>query len=360
MASNYSNITSAARKNIVPLDRYKCKQCHQWKPYALFSNNELNKYRHMKISGGNPSGESAGLRCLNCSDDQRRELKCLGACGRILPLSSFSKASRRNKHYWCEDCVNWKEAVEPGVAVAPAPNNEAAPEELQQSFVNASEPSEVSFAGDVNDGQTRSVTSAWYNTAAKPNSATTDLSGQLQGMSLNGSRAGPAKPNPVLPHLRGVVDPATVARSVGQQNRPDEDLRSVSSISNPYEDRSLGTAAQSDADGWTAAGAQSRGMSFNAWDSNGVRHVQQHQSSTTSQTFTRGATAQTPSSMTASRNENTSSGAANDDGRAFAKPIGRRYPNRQVTKPIPAAPAPPASSRARYGCEGDSSDDDYD
>jgi hypothetical protein len=53
----------------------------------------------------------------------------MGHCGEVKALEFFSKTQRKGGAQWCQECVLWKEAAEPGVMTAAAPVNELAPDE---------------------------------------------------------------------------------------------------------------------------------------------------------------------------------------------------------------------------------------
>ncbi|RDL39011.1 uncharacterized protein BP5553_03351 [Venustampulla echinocandica] len=308
-------------------DRYKCKLCAKWKPVANFSSRELKNYRLKAATGAQIDGASAQIRCVNCADDQRQELECRGPCGKKLGLMAFSKASRKaGGNKWCQECTNWKESAEPDVVVGPAPQTELAPDEALSG--NQEVGNEADEGNVVEEQPQQTNPDTWY------------------------TRSGFADT------FSGSIAPASVTYGAAEQTEldiknkgkerarapADDDIDSVSSASNLYED-----LATIDLGGdWEATDARRREpITFNAYDSKGQLHRRQ----------------QTPSASETGRSSSTVRGPGIntfDNPRKFAKPAGTRNPPPKMTYDFSGSSAAGTipRSRAVYSIEDDS-DGDY-
>ncbi|KAH8687847.1 Stc1 domain-containing protein [Tricladium varicosporioides] len=363
MSYSYNSYTAAQRERVVLPGRFRCFLCNKYKDVQLFSKKELDKARNKALHSPVTS-ENAKIRCLVCNDNQVHEIKCRGHCGLTKPLSAFSKNARRNKHYWCTDCVLWKESLEHGVPVPPAPNNPAAPDELPISSSGHGTPSEASVYGD--GGDTESRVSAWYST---PATATNNRSGPpsladcLQFMSISGSTnpKSAGQPEYIPPHIRAGANNCSGPRPTGMARN----AQSFSSISNPYEDAQIQdtktgkTMIEDYGDDWEDGTQRGPLTPFNAWDLNGNRHVRARQPFAT-----------TPGRQLASANIGPASSGrysptTMNNNRTFTKLPSVRFPNKQMPKTCaPTVPqslvTQPQQQEAKYGCEGDSDGDDWD
>ncbi|KAI9738439.1 MAG: hypothetical protein M1818_005336 [Claussenomyces sp. TS43310] len=116
-------------KDVPLLESYLCRECGRMKAPSQFSNRELATYKYKKSNKLPVNKITAKLRCRLCAGEQRHELQCQGPCGTYRDLDRFSKNARKNPEPWCLECVDWKEAAEPGIVPAPAPNGALAPDE---------------------------------------------------------------------------------------------------------------------------------------------------------------------------------------------------------------------------------------
>ncbi|KAH8599137.1 Stc1 domain-containing protein [Bisporella sp. PMI_857] len=133
--NKYLDMTPQQRANIPIPAKFKCRDCGKFKEPQLFSNKEQKNYLQAYASNHNITGISAKLRCRACAGEQVTELQCEGQCGQWKPLDKFSKAQRTRGSKWCQECVLWKEAAEPGVVTAAPPNSEWAPDEESERVV---------------------------------------------------------------------------------------------------------------------------------------------------------------------------------------------------------------------------------
>ncbi|PSS20516.1 hypothetical protein M430DRAFT_41821, partial [Amorphotheca resinae ATCC 22711] len=132
----FFTLSAEERKDIPLPDRqdqqFKCRQCDHWKNPISFSNKEIKDYQFKKYNLDSINGVTARLRCRTCAGEQFHELQCEGPCGIWKSLDNFSKAQRTRGSKWCQECIMWKEAAEPGVITTAAPGTDLSPDELNQ------------------------------------------------------------------------------------------------------------------------------------------------------------------------------------------------------------------------------------
>jgi len=202
----------------------------------MFSNKEQRVYLEKYVAS--PSNHrinaiTAKIRCRACSGEQVNERQCEGPCGQWKALDKFSKTQRSRGSGWCQECVLWKEAAEPGVVTEAAPNTMLAPDEVDPGAFGSQIPvartySRISFdGGNLEDGPEYGYDSDDddYNTisaiqATESTLKVTPYVGMAEGMSRLGlgnqphaasstlsASSGPSnsKAGYVPPHLRSSI-----------------------------------------------------------------------------------------------------------------------------------------------------------
>ncbi|KAI1325862.1 hypothetical protein F5Y16DRAFT_422385 [Xylariaceae sp. FL0255] len=101
--------------NIALPNKLYCKQCAHKQPAAEFSQTQIRKWR----SAGNK--QTVQLTCKAHANNQVRELRCSGPCGRTKNTDKFSKAQRVTSEPWCTACSEWKESSSGQGILAPPP-----------------------------------------------------------------------------------------------------------------------------------------------------------------------------------------------------------------------------------------------
>ncbi|KAK4667287.1 hypothetical protein QC763_307860 [Podospora pseudopauciseta] len=100
-------------------NKIRCENGGEWKAREKFSHSALRKYQK-KLGNGIATPAQSTISCLeHSSGNKAPEMKCEGPCDRWRELDFFSKSTRRNKVYWCKDCVDWAEKTEVGEALPP-------------------------------------------------------------------------------------------------------------------------------------------------------------------------------------------------------------------------------------------------
>ncbi|KIN05571.1 hypothetical protein OIDMADRAFT_49094 [Oidiodendron maius Zn] len=259
---------SAKERAKIPIpDRFKCRQCNQFKIPAHFSNKEIKNYQSKKTLIPITNGVTAGIRCRSCAGEQVHELQCEGPCGFKKPLDCFSKSQRRGGLKWCQECVLWKEATEPGTVPTAPPGSEPAPDEIYSGagWDYSSDPEIGSESDDESDypflpwqgiasmnisdkeranvasavGVRRSKTAAFSTTSSMPrpqDRGSAVASDCIPSRTVTASQSGY-----VPPHIRAKNGDSSAAIT---QSKPaaenlidiDGDVKTVSSASNSYED----------------------------------------------------------------------------------------------------------------------------
>lgn len=75
-------------------ERLRCES-GEFKTRNQFSKRQLDKYDQNRRKGI-ATASKTGIRCLEHSNTQNNELKCLGPCRRYRELRFFSRNTRRN------------------------------------------------------------------------------------------------------------------------------------------------------------------------------------------------------------------------------------------------------------------------
>ena len=306
----------------------------------MFSNKEQKVYLEKYVAS--PSNHrinaiTAKIRCRLCSGEQVNERQCEGPCGEWKALDKFSKAQRTRGSGWCQECVLWKEAAEPGVVTEAAPNTMLAPDEYDETAL-LDEPvarnySGISYSGvDLEEGPEYGHESDDdYNYQSTLETALSTLKitpylGIATGMAgLNveqqphiainttqGNTSTTSKVEYIPPHLRNSVSSAAGTAtgyipphmrgnaSKSTQLSPETAVSSrasevtASSASNPYEPLESTYPGRP----WSAVDARRRvpgPITFNGFENNGVRHTQQRVASGTTSTVAQPAAPVVPS-----------------------------------------------------------------
>ncbi|KAL5321646.1 hypothetical protein ACEPPN_009606 [Leptodophora sp. 'Broadleaf-Isolate-01'] len=410
-------ITSAQRRNVPLLDKYRCRVCEKWKEPASFSNKELGDYTFKYANGARPNGITAKLRCRVCSGGSVTEKQCEGACKMWKDLQKFSKSARSNGgSQSCMACTLWVESQEPGMVTQNPPTGDGPAgdddddDDNWTASATFSDPEAGDSDSDYEDfARTTTSTTGSNNTTRVPAPApgarqtptiiTSSVGPRnhidvpyngLAGLSLNGSKntsnpgtnhtmvtanlSAPTMSGARMPPGSAVISGFGTASGVGSRNtlnQPQFDIKSQSSVSNPYEHSS---GAQGPV--WGAVDARRRPeapvvpINFNGWDNRGVQHVQQRflsasasqiqsQTSISSTSRLGSAPAPVPAAAAAPQPPRSSN---------WAKPVGSRRTQQTVVPPSvgarPGVAGPGPQSRPltedREDDEEDSEDDLYD
>ncbi|KAH8811759.1 Stc1 domain-containing protein [Xylogone sp. PMI_703] len=248
----YSYVSSAERKSVKLLPKYKCRICEKFKHPASYSKKELNSYTNAIANRIPVTAITARLRCRECAGNQVNELQCEGPCGIWKDLESFSKNQRGGGAHWCMECVLWKESQEPGVLTRAAPNQELDVDEVNTNYGDDTDPE-----GDADEDDGRSMV-----------------------LPYRASHQYPAPSNGGFSKQKSHV-PSSITHSQNIENLSII-VDGQSTISNPFENQDTASTIS----GWTPGDARRRviGSTFNAYDPSGRLHVQNRPASTTGQT----------------------------------------------------------------------------
>ena len=287
----------------------------------MFSNKEQKVYLEKYIASPanrRINGITAKIRCRPCSGEQVNERQCEGPCGEWKALDKFSKSQRTRGSGWCQECVLWKEAAEPGVVTEAAPNTMLAPDELDLTpETTSSTPvivrrnySSISYSGDTPEYGDGSDSDDDYNYRSTIEAATTHIketpyaamekglanlhmrNPTISAMGTQANTATPSSsmPDRIPPHLRtgmgsaidtpGYVPPHMRGLSYRAPRIINEAAAlasEVSSVSNPYT-----TTSESVGPGpaWSAVDTRRRvpdPITFNGFDNTGKQHIQQRE-----------------------------------------------------------------------------------
>ena len=285
----------------------------------MFSNKEQKTYLEKYIaspSNHRINGITAKIRCRLCSGEQVNERQCEGPCGEWKALDRYSKSQRTRGSGWCQECVLWKEAAEPGMVTEAAPNTMLAPDEydeveepvpaarsytgVQFNVGNLEEGDDrggesdddynykstiqtaastlkvLPYAGIVNGIAGLKVGDPQHPTKAIPQAKTSTANSKMEYIpphlrSSVGSAA--AKNGYVPPHMRGnavLTKPAPLPVSTPAATS----VVTASSASNPYEISQSVTSSHP----WSAVDTRRRvpeSITFNGFDNTGEKHTQQ-------------------------------------------------------------------------------------
>ena len=146
-------------------ERLRCER-GELKPRNYFSQRQLDKY-DLNRRRETATAFKTGIYCLEHSNTQNLELKCLGPCRRTRALRFFSKNTRRNGKnaslpsrgpardhssdpamQWCVDCTDWQIKTEVGETLPP-PGTQLSAEELKSIRIPSQPRDEIVTEYDV-------------------------------------------------------------------------------------------------------------------------------------------------------------------------------------------------------------------
>ncbi|KAL2071394.1 hypothetical protein VTL71DRAFT_12629 [Oculimacula yallundae] len=363
MSSSY-NFTSAQKKNVQLLDKYRCRVCEKWKEPSSFSNNELEKFTSKAVRGSALNGVNAKLRCRGCSGGAVTEKQCEGPCKQWKDLQQFSKSSRSSGGNQLSQ--------EPGVVTtAPPTGDDGEGDDSDDGDWNGtySDP-EAGESGSDYEDYSRPATSVTTHVPApapgirQPSTVGSSSVGPRQhilvpynaltSMSINDtSNAGTGHTMDTAkisaPTMSGARIPSGSAvpsgSGIGARHIPSQAQSETSSVSNPYENSSVNQGPVWGAlDARRRPGGTAAPVKFSAWDNEGQKHSQAKPMTTSSS-----STATAPvSSVPRTSNFN------------WERPVGSRQPAQNAT-PANAAPAAttPRPTQTFYQPSEDGSEDLY-
>ncbi|KLU89668.1 hypothetical protein MAPG_08639 [Magnaporthiopsis poae ATCC 64411] len=112
MTGSQSPEDPAARRG---RDQYFCYNGQHHCRREDFTASQLLKY-------GGGVGRHSRMSCHKHTSGAATELKCLGYCARVLPVSRFSKMQRSSKgRQHCMECIDYQLSLEPGRRALPPP-----------------------------------------------------------------------------------------------------------------------------------------------------------------------------------------------------------------------------------------------
>ncbi|KAG4429071.1 hypothetical protein IFR05_015445 [Cadophora sp. M221] len=372
-------ITAAQRRNVPLLDKYRCRVCEKWKEPASFSNKELGDFSYKYVNGSRPNGVTANLRCRVCSGGSVTEKQCEGACKMWKDLQKFSKSARSNGgSQSCKACTLWVETQEPDMVTQNPPTGDgpAGDDDDDDDHWTASATFSDPEAGDSDSDYedfARTVQTTQHESlpqlqeldrppqlsqALNIGTNRTMVTANLSALTMSGTRRLPGS---------AAISGSGAASGIGSRNTLNQtqfDIKSQSSVSNPYENSSSAQGAV-----WGAVDARRRPeapvvpINFNGWDNRGVQHVQQRfPSQSTSQIQSQASTSSTPRLVSAPAPVPTATAAPKPPRSSnWAKPIGSRS-TPVVFPSVGAGPGPQSRplTEDREDVDDDSEDDLYD
>ncbi|RKU44719.1 hypothetical protein DL546_006967 [Coniochaeta pulveracea] len=119
----------ASRQNPAVPAKIRCDIGKEWKNSSEFSKNKLVDYANRARLGGYVTPANSGISCRVHTGEPGLKRQCMGPCGKILPLSLFSKNTRVRGINWCNECTEWQLANEPGWSPYPTPDSRTTEED---------------------------------------------------------------------------------------------------------------------------------------------------------------------------------------------------------------------------------------
>ncbi|CZS99460.1 uncharacterized protein RAG0_07784 [Rhynchosporium agropyri] len=322
------------------MSSYICKVCRKYKDETSFSKNELKRCATKAMK--------ADLRCRGCTGGAVTEKQCEGPCKQFKDLQKFSKSSRSNGgNQYCQECTVWKDSIEHGVVAENPPGDDGDSDDNSNGGVY-SDPEAGDSGSDYEDYArpptsvaSRNVAAPRIGTRQPPSAITGSIAPRqhiqvpyhgLAAMSLTGNNTSNSDTGRTMDTAK--LSAPTMSGPGARNIQVQYDIRSESSVSNPYEQNTSTSTTQAPA--WGAMDARRRApVTFNAWDNKGQAHSQQKVASGSGSVYT-----PTPPNPPA----------------ATTRLVGSRQPP-QATAPG-SRPVPP-QTQARSVEDSDSEDDLY-